>query len=69
LFPVQIENTLTAHSSIKEAAAISVPDPKYGEVVGTWIVREESRDVLSPLEVKEVVAKSMNPQVRVSVAY
>ncbi|KAJ2918969.1 hypothetical protein MD484_g1453, partial [Candolleomyces efflorescens] len=37
LFPVQIENTLTAHHSIREAAVVAVPDPKYGEVVGAWI--------------------------------
>ncbi|RPD78859.1 acyl-CoA synthetase [Lentinus tigrinus ALCF2SS1-7] len=40
LFPVQIENVLTAHPEIREAAVIAVPDPKYGEVVGAWLVRE-----------------------------
>ncbi|OCB89127.1 acetyl-CoA synthetase-like protein [Sanghuangporus baumii] len=37
LFPVQIENRMTFHPAIREAAAVSVPDRKYGEVVGAWI--------------------------------
>ncbi|KAL5476811.1 hypothetical protein ACEPAI_2997 [Sanghuangporus weigelae] len=37
LFPVQIENRITFHPAIREAAAVSVPDRKYGEVVGAWI--------------------------------
>jgi acyl-CoA synthetase (AMP-forming)/AMP-acid ligase II len=42
LFPVRIENVLTTHPSIREAAAIAVPDDVYGEVVGVWIVRDPS---------------------------
>ncbi|TFK41613.1 hypothetical protein BDQ12DRAFT_678249 [Crucibulum laeve] len=63
LFPVQIENALTAHPEIREAAAVAVPDPKYGEVVGAWIVREPGTNV-SRDEVRRSVAASMNPQVR-----
>ncbi|EAU81427.2 acyl-CoA synthetase [Coprinopsis cinerea okayama7 len=62
LFPVQIENTLTAHPSIKEAAAVSVPDSKYGEVVGAWIVREPGERPVTMQEVRDVVWKGMNPQ-------
>jgi acyl-CoA synthetase (AMP-forming)/AMP-acid ligase II len=61
LFPVQIENALTEHPSIREAAAVSVPDPKYGEVVGAWIVREPSTN-MSREDVRRTVAESMNPQ-------
>ncbi|KAH6909638.1 acyl-CoA synthetase [Coprinopsis sp. MPI-PUGE-AT-0042] len=62
LFPVQIENTLTAHPAIKEAAVVSVPCAKYGEVVGAWIVREDDQKHLSRQEVKDIVSKGMNPQ-------
>ncbi|TFK20517.1 acyl-CoA synthetase [Coprinopsis marcescibilis] len=62
LFPVQIENVLTAHPAIREAAVVSVPDPKYGEVVGAWIVREQGQQPLTPQEVREVIWKNMNPQ-------
>lgn len=61
---MQIENTLTAHHSIREAAVVAVPDPKYGEVVGAWIVREPGAEVqLSKKEVRDVVWRGMNPQV------
>jgi len=55
---------MTSHPDIREAAAVSVPDEKYGEVVGAWIVREPHRPRISRNEVKEYVSKNMNPQVR-----
>jgi len=67
LFPAQIENILSAHPVIKEAAAISVPDEKYGEVVGVWIVREhtsicpQSSDITAQ-DVRSIVKQGMNPQ-------
>lgn len=66
LFPVQIESVLTSHPAILEGAAISVPDPKYGEVVGVWIVRHPNPpsefSQLSGEDVKKWVRKYMNPQ-------
>ncbi|KAH7882410.1 hypothetical protein F5I97DRAFT_1939445 [Phlebopus sp. FC_14] len=61
LFPVQIENALTAHPSIREAAAVSVPDTKYGEVVGAWIVLEPGT-TMSKVEVRRIVSDNINPQ-------
>lgn len=66
LFPVQIENRLTFHPGIREAAAVAVPDRKYGEVVGAWIVREEGTHI-SKEDVRKWVAEGMNPQVRILV--
>lgn len=40
-----------------------MPDPKYGEVVGAWIVRE-AQTAISKEETRRVVADGMNPQVR-----
>ncbi|KAJ3567841.1 hypothetical protein NP233_g6099 [Leucocoprinus birnbaumii] len=61
LFPVQIENAMTDHPAIHEAAAVSVPDSKYGEVVGAWIVRTPGTAVTRE-EIRSSVARSMNPQ-------
>jgi acyl-CoA synthetase (AMP-forming)/AMP-acid ligase II len=62
LFPVQIENALTSNRSILEAAVVSVPDEKYGEVVGAWIkLRADGK--LSRDSVKKMVWESINPQV------
>ena len=73
LFPVQIENVITAHPQIREAAAISVPDEKFGEVVGIWIVRETVSDInneyIGPLEVRAWIKDKMNPQVSLFLVY
>ncbi|KAG9013105.1 hypothetical protein FRB90_006277 [Tulasnella sp. 427] len=62
LFPVQIENVLTEHPSINEAAVVSVPDPRYGEVVGAWIARQADQPAVTRDEIRSWVAKQMNPQ-------
>lgn len=62
LFPVQIENVLMAHEAVREAAAVAVPDARYGEVVGAWVVREPGRAELTAEEVRKAVAGGMNPQ-------
>lgn len=61
LFPVQIENVLVAHPFIREAAAVSVPDAVYGEVVGVWIVLEPDA-TMTREEVRKLVSDGMNPQ-------
>jgi len=63
LFPIQIENVITNHHSIREAAVIAVPDSKYGEVVGAWIVRNADAPRLSRQDIHQWVGKEMNPQV------
>ncbi|KAF4616971.1 hypothetical protein D9613_008520 [Agrocybe pediades] len=62
LFPVQIENAMTSHPAIREAAAVAVPDAKFGEVVGAWIVREPHHPPISRQEVRDYVSGNMNPQ-------
>ncbi|CRL26827.1 AMP-dependent synthetase/ligase [Penicillium camemberti] len=37
IYPLEIEERLTAHPSIELASVIGIPDPKYGEVVGVFI--------------------------------
>lgn len=53
---------MTAFPEIREAAAVAVPDAKFGEVVGAWIVREPHTNI-SREELRRRVTKSMNPQV------
>ena len=55
---------MTARPEIREAAAVAVPDAKYGEVVGVWIVREPHTHI-SRDDVRSYVAKVINPQVRI----
>ncbi|KAL4950966.1 hypothetical protein BDW69DRAFT_201754 [Aspergillus filifer] len=37
IYPLEIEERLTAHPSITLSSVIGIPDPKYGEVVGAFI--------------------------------
>ncbi|GJJ10529.1 hypothetical protein Clacol_004755 [Clathrus columnatus] len=62
LFPVQIENVITTHPSIREAAVIAVPDPIYGEVVGAWVVRNMQEIPVTRIELRKWVGRHMNPQ-------
>jgi len=63
---VQIENALTSNPNVLEAAVITVPDKKYGEVVGAWI-KPKSGVTLSREGVRKIVWENMNPQVRILV--
>ncbi|KAA1476602.1 acetyl-CoA synthetase-like protein [Dentipellis sp. KUC8613] len=63
LFPIQIENTLTSDPEILEAAVVAVPNARYGEVVGAWVVpRPEARATLTRERVRRIVWNGMNPQ-------
>lgn len=63
---MQIENRLTANPSVHEAAVVAVPDQKYGEVVGAFIVRSKSGASQTREELRAWVSRGMNPQVRPS---
>ena len=61
---MQIENVLTSHPGIHEAAVVAVPDPHFGEVVGAWIVQNPQWPwKLTKTEVQYIVSSNMNPQV------
>lgn len=64
---MQIEDAMTRHSGILEAAAVAVPDARYGEVVGAWVVRRDlgkEDKTITKDEVRKFVSEAMNPQVR-----
>ncbi|KDN40110.1 hypothetical protein RSAG8_08310, partial [Rhizoctonia solani AG-8 WAC10335] len=62
LSPVQIENCLTSHPEIVEAAAIAVPDERFGEVVGVWILLRPDATSFSRQVAVDWVKAKMNPQ-------
>ncbi|CAE6467343.1 unnamed protein product [Rhizoctonia solani] len=62
LSPVQIENCLTSHPQIVEAAAIGVPDKRFGEAVGVWILLRPDATSFSRQEAVDWVKAKMNPQ-------
>ncbi|KAG9097892.1 hypothetical protein FRC06_007055 [Ceratobasidium sp. 370] len=62
LSPVQIENCITSHPDIVEAAAIAVPDARFGEVVGVWVLLRRGAAPMSREDVADWVKERMNPQ-------
>jgi long-chain acyl-CoA synthetase len=44
IYPLEIEERLTAHPRIELASVIGIPDQKYGEVVGAFIALVPSED-------------------------
>jgi acyl-CoA synthetase (AMP-forming)/AMP-acid ligase II len=38
IHPLEVENCLLAHPTVKEVSVVGVPDEKYGEVVGAFVV-------------------------------
>jgi long-chain acyl-CoA synthetase len=41
VYPNEVENVVTAHPGVLEAAAIGVPDPRSGEAVKVFVVRKD----------------------------
>lgn len=41
VYPNEVENVLTSHPGVLEAAAIGVPDPRSGEAVKAFVVRKD----------------------------
>lgn len=38
IHPLEVENCLLAHPAVEEVSVVGVPDEKYGEVVGAFVV-------------------------------
>lgn len=53
---------ILTNPEIEEAAVVAVPDSRYGEVVGAWIVRKPGSTVSREV-VRATVSRLMNPQV------
>ncbi|PGH13042.1 hypothetical protein AJ79_03879 [Helicocarpus griseus UAMH5409] len=53
IYPLEIEERLTAHPAISRAAVVGIPDKHYGEVVGAFLVLEAGHTSPSAEEVRD----------------
>ena len=59
LFPAEIEAVLVQHPSISQAAVVGLPDEKWGEIVGAFILSKKRPDVS---ELKAFCGEHLSPQ-------
>lgn len=56
--PQDIENLLFSHPSVSEASVVAVPDEKYGEEIGAFIVLKQSAEVTAK-ELRDFIKESL----------
>ncbi|EEH39219.2 2-succinylbenzoate-CoA ligase [Paracoccidioides lutzii Pb01] len=59
IYPLEIEERLTAHPAISRAAVVGLPDKHYGEVVCAFLTLEESHDCPSDDEIRDWTRKKL----------
>ncbi|KAI5295821.1 SIN component scaffold protein Sid4 [Ascosphaera acerosa] len=59
IYPLEIEERLTAHPAVQRAAVVGVPDSHYGEVVGVFLVLEASHARPSDEEVRQWIRQTL----------
>jgi fatty-acyl-CoA synthase len=61
MFPAEIENVLLEHPSVLEAAAVGLPDDKWGEIVACF-VRAATGETIDPQDLHAHCRQNMSPQ-------
>jgi long-chain acyl-CoA synthetase len=56
VYPSEIENVLSAHPGVGEAAVVGIPDSAHGEVVSAYIIPRDPHRVPTPAELREYCA-------------
>lgn len=50
IHPLEIENCLLSHPGVGDVSVIGIPDEKYGEVVGAFVITRETDKTKTPSE-------------------
>jgi long-chain acyl-CoA synthetase len=45
VYPVEVEEAITRHPKVADAAVVGIPDPRTGEAVQAWVVARPGEDV------------------------
>jgi fatty-acyl-CoA synthase len=60
VYPAEVEATLAEHSTVREAAVVGVPDPKWGEAGRAFVVLEDGCS-LDPPALRAFAAERLAP--------
>lgn len=62
IHPLEIENCLLSHGGVREVSVVGIPDDKYGEVVGAFVIRHKNAEgeKLDAKEVRDFVRKGLS---------
>ena len=58
IYPAELENFLTGKTGILEAHVFGIPDPKFGERLVTWVIREKG-SLITAEEIQELCRKEL----------
>jgi acyl-CoA synthetase (AMP-forming)/AMP-acid ligase II len=61
IHPLEVENCLLAHPAVSNVSVVGVPDEKYGEVVGAFVVL--AKDNSSGLD-EQIITEELREWVR-----
>ncbi|MDD2643846.1 MAG: AMP-binding protein [Methanobacteriaceae archaeon] len=53
IYPREIEEYLFTHPCIQDAQVAGIPDEKYGEIVGAFIIKEDNCDDLTEADIRD----------------
>lgn len=59
IHPLEVENCLFAHPSIREISVTGLPDERYGEVVAAFVVKHDGEEVTAE-EVRSWVREKLS---------
>ena len=58
IYPAELEDFLTGKTGILEAHVFGIPDPKFGERLVTWVIREKG-SLITAEEIQELCRKEL----------
>lgn len=62
--PAELEELLTTHPAIKEAAVIGVPDAKCGELPRAYVVKKPGMESLTDVNIQDFISSKVSAHKR-----
>lgn len=60
IHPLEIENCLLGHDGIADVSVVGVPDERYGEVVGAFVIAREHGTAVTKEDIQQWVREKLS---------